>query len=51
MRVNENIPLGRIINVSIEGVPVGLARPNMNIVCLMTSDRAFLNSNKRTAAY
>lgn len=51
MSVNENIPLGRVINVSIEGVPVGLSRPNMNIVCLMTSDRNFLNSNKRTSAY
>lgn len=51
MSVNENIPLGRVINVSIEGVPVGLSRTNMNIVCLMTSDLGFLSSSKRTAAY
>lgn len=49
--VNQDIPLGRVINVSIEGVPVGLARTNMNIVCLMTSDKSFLNSNKRTVSY
>ncbi|MFX4154235.1 DUF3383 family protein [Aliarcobacter butzleri] len=51
MAVNQDIPLGRVINVSIEGVPVGLARTNMNIVCLMTSDKSFLNSNKRTVSY
>src|SRR5574343_581946 len=51
MAYNQDIPIGRVVNVSIEGVPVGLSRTNMNIVCLVTSEKGFLNSSKRTVAY
>lgn len=51
MADNQDIPIGRVVNVSIEGVPVGLSRTNMNIVCLVTSEKGFLNSSKRTVAY
>ena len=51
MADNQDIPIGRVVNVSIEGVPVGLSRTNMNIVCLVTSEKGFLNSAKRTVAY
>ena len=51
MADNQDIPIGRVVNVSIEGVPVGLSRINMNIVCLVTSEKGFLNSAKITVAY
>ena len=41
MADNQDIPIGRVVNVSIEGVPVGLSRTNMNIVCLVTSEKGF----------
>ena len=50
MADNQDIPIGRVVNVSIEGVPVGLSRTNMNIVCLVTSEKGSFNSAKRTVA-
>lgn len=51
MATIKDIPLSRVVAVSIAGVGAGLQRTNMNIVCLMTADRTFLNSNNRTAVY
>lgn len=51
MATIKDIPLSRVVAVSIAGVGAGLQRTNMNIVCLMTADRTYLNSNNRTAVY
>lgn len=51
MATIKDIPLNRVVNVSIAGVGAGLQRTNMNIVCLMTADNTYLNSNNRTAVY
>jgi len=51
MAVNEDIPLSRVINVSITGAGRQLDRTNMNIVSIITSELGVLSTANRTEVY